>query len=196
MVFIFTDGRFTDEPGRSPEGIAQELAEKYDVCFYIISTADDWASDRVAMSLAPPNACSRVIPFAAFMNNPNYDVGALYAIKAKDPKDNILFAFDKTDIRPEYNGKLDELGTFLQRNPKAYVVIAGYADDIGSQEYNERLSRRRAENVAAYLEHKFNISKDRIVGLWYGKLNPIADNTTEEGRALNRRVETAVAIME
>jgi OOP family OmpA-OmpF porin len=194
VVFIFTDGRITDVPGRSPIGLAEDLAEKHDVCFYIISTADDWASERVAVDLAPANFCSRVIPFSAFMNNPNYDTGALYAIKAKDPADNILFKFDKSDIRPEFHGKLDELGTFLQRNPKTYVVLAGYADDVGSQEYNGRLSRRRAESVAAYLEKKFSISKDRIVALWYGKMNPVSDNQTEEGRALNRRVETAVGL--
>ena len=194
VVFIFTDGRITDEPGRSPQGLAEELAGKYDVCFYIISTADDWASEKVATDMAPTNFCSRVIPFAAFMNNPNYDTGALYAVKAKDSADNILFAFDKADVRPEFYGKLDELGTFLQKNPKTFVVLAGYADEVGSQEYNGRLSRRRTENVAAYLEHKFNITKDRIVGLWYGKLNPVADNTTEQGRALNRRVETAVGL--
>lgn len=194
VVFIFTDGRITDVPGQTPEQISEELAAKYDVCFYIISTADDWASEKVAADLAPANFCSRVIPFAAFMNNPHYNTGALYLIQAKDPEDNLLFDFDRSDILPPAKEKLKEIGTFLQRNPKTYIVIAGYACDVGDAEYNGRLSRRRAESVANHLKNEFKISQDRIVALWYGSLNPIAENVTEAGRRLNRRVETAVGL--
>jgi OOP family OmpA-OmpF porin len=196
VVFVFTDGRITDVPGKSPEAICEELAKKHDVCFYIISTADDWASEKVAQDLVPANFCSRVIPFAAFMNRPNYNTGALWTLKPKDPADNILFEFDKYEVRKEFFGKLDILGAFLTKNPRTYVVVAGYADDVGTMEYNGILSRRRAEHVAAYLMKKHDIPSDRIVTLWYGKTNPVADNTSEEGRALNRRVETAVGLLQ
>lgn len=80
----------------------------------------------------------------------------------------------------------------MQQNPDAYAVVAGFTDNIGARAYNAGLSRRRAESVAQYLEDKFDISPDRIVSLWYGMMNPVADNSTKEGRRLNRRVEIAV----
>ncbi len=95
---------------------------------------------------------------------------------------NILFDFDSVVIRPEYQGGLDEIGEFMQNNPNSYVVLAGFADSVGDQEYNLGLSRRRAESAAAYLQTNANIDADRIVVEWFGKLNPIADNGTPEGR--------------
>jgi OOP family OmpA-OmpF porin len=63
---------------------------------------------------------------------------------------------------------------------------------MGSEEYNLGLSLKRTDIVADYLVSNHNISSDRIVRLWFGQLNPVADNSTEEGRRLNRRVELAV----
>ncbi len=75
----------------------------------------------------------------------------------------------------------------LQDNPDIKVEIAGHTDSIGTQEYNQRLSQARAEAVARWLvEH--GVDSTRIVAVGYGESQPIADNGTEEGRALNRRV--------
>jgi outer membrane protein OmpA-like peptidoglycan-associated protein len=108
---------------------------------------------------------------------------------------NVQFAFDRADIEPQFASELDKLGKFLQDNPKATVALAGFTDSIGPEEYNVYLSQRRAEGVASYLKQNFNIGSDRIATFWYGKTNPIADNSTSQGRAMNRRVEIAVGGM-
>ena len=88
--------------------------------------------------------------------------------------------------------ELKEVGEFLQAKSEAYVVLSGYTDNVGSVEYNLELARRRAENAASYLVDQVGIALDRIVVQWYGLANPVATNDTEQGRALNRRVELAV----
>ena len=205
-VFIFSDGTFnklTDV--KLPEDYTRELAQQHNVCFYIISSATGWESEKRLGDMAKANACSRVIPIEAFVNNPGYMTGALYTVKASAVVEttteariaglraqNGLFAFNKSDIRPEFQSELDEVGTFLQNNPSAYVMLVGYTDAIGSAEYNLGLSKRRADSAANYLMTKHNINKERIVVNYYGKANPVASNNTEEGRAQNRRVEIAV----
>lgn len=205
-VFIFSDGTFnklTDV--KLPEDYTQELAQQHDVCFYMISSATTWQSEKRLGDMAKANACSRVIPIEAFVNNPGYMTGALYTVKASAVVEttteariaglraqNGLFAFNQSDIRPEFQSELDEVGTFLQNNPKAYVMLVGYTDGIGSAEYNLGLSKRRADSAANYLMTRHNINQDRIVVNYYGKANPIASNNTDEGRAQNRRVEIAV----
>ena len=207
VVFVFTDGTYTKKRETTPTRIAKRLAGKYNTCFYVISTADDEASRKVLKRVASANFCSRVIPFQDFVNRPEYNSGALYVTKATEELetitetkiagvkvDNILFDFDKADISPKTSTELDVLAEFMQENPDAYVVLAGYTDNTGSEDYNLGLSHGRAQIVAEYLMGNFNISPDRIVSLWFGALNPVADNNTEEGRRLNRRVEIAVGL--
>jgi OOP family OmpA-OmpF porin len=205
VVFVITDGTYTDMAGKRPGAIAKALAEKYDVCFCVISTADDTASREVIKRVASVSPCSIGIPFRKFVNRPEYNTSMLYIVASTvDIKtttetrtvgvkvDNILFDFDKADIRPEISRELDTLSEFMQENPDAYAVLAGYTCNRGSEEYNLGLSRKRSDIVAQYLVSNYNISPDRIVRLWFGVLNPVADNSTEKGRRLNRRVEIAV----
>jgi outer membrane protein OmpA-like peptidoglycan-associated protein len=107
---------------------------------------------------------------------------------------NVHFEFGKYDVLPEYKPELNKMADFLKNNPKANVVMAGFTDSVGSEEYNLPLSQRRVESVANYLEQQ-GVSADQMALLWYGKTNPIADNSTPEGRAKNRRVEIAVGGM-
>jgi OOP family OmpA-OmpF porin len=72
------------------------------------------------------------------------------------------------------------------------VLLEGYTDSTGPEEYNLGLSLRRAESIANYLMDNYMISDDRIVVNYYGSANPVGDNATAEGRAMNRRVEIAV----
>jgi OOP family OmpA-OmpF porin len=171
----------------------------------MISSATKWQAEKRLTDMAKANACSRVIPIEAFINNPEYMTGALYTVKASAVVEtttetriaglkaqNGNFDFDKHDIRPEFQSELDEVGKFLQNNPDAYVMLVGYADSIGSEEYNLDLSLRRANSAANYLASNHDIERDRIVVNYYGEANPIASNDTEKGRAQNRRVEIAV----
>ncbi|MEJ2730505.1 MAG: OmpA family protein [Deltaproteobacteria bacterium] len=205
-VFIFSDGTFnhlTDV--KLPEVHTRELAEKNNVCFYMISSATKWQAEKRLADMAKANACSRVIPIEAFINNSEYMTGALYTVKASAVVEtttesritglkvhNGNFDFNKANIRPEFQSELDEVGKFLQNNRDAYVMLVGYTDSIGSEEYNLGLSLRRADSAANYLTSNHNIGRDRIVVNYYGESNPIASNATAEGRAQNRRVEVAV----
>ena len=99
------------------------------------------------------------------------------------------FAFDSAELTDEDKAELDRLAQVLT-NPKLNFIageIVGHTDDVGDAAYNENLSRRRADAVAAYLESKGVALADRFVTKGFGEEKPIADNKTEEGRAQNRR---------
>jgi OOP family OmpA-OmpF porin len=100
----------------------------------------------------------------------------------------VLFDFNKWDIKPEAHGVLDEVVAIMKKNPELKGVIEGHTDGIGSQEYNQGLSEKRARAVEKYIE-AHGIDKDRWTIRGYGKSKPIASNGTEEGRRENRRVE-------
>ncbi|MCX6150333.1 MAG: OmpA family protein [Ignavibacteriales bacterium] len=99
----------------------------------------------------------------------------------------VNFAFDKSDLLPESYPVLDKGVKLLNDKPNVNVEIEGYCDYIGSDAYNQTLSVERAQTVKAYLVSK-GIAENRLTTVGYGKTNPIADNETEEGRALNRRI--------
>ncbi|MCR9655265.1 OmpA family protein [Vibrio parahaemolyticus] len=97
-----------------------------------------------------------------------------------------LFGFDSSEIKS--TGSLDLLVQQLQDFPDDTIRIIGYTDASGSEEYNQRLSKRRAQSTADYLvEQGIDASRLTVIGM--GENSPIASNDTEEGRAQNRRVE-------
>jgi OOP family OmpA-OmpF porin len=206
VVFLFTDGSYSQMPGsRKPVDIAKALADKYNVCFYVISTAKGGQQKDVLKAVASINECSRVVPFDQIYEKPVYIAGALFVIETRIEKflttiyrladvkiDNILFDTNSVQILPEYNDELNILGKFLEANPKTYVVLTGFTDNTGSPEYNLGLARRRAESVEKYLVDNFNVSVGRIVTQWYGIADPVAGNDTADGRNQNRRVESIV----
>jgi len=106
---------------------------------------------------------------------------------------NIEFDFDKSDIRPRYHDELRTVGDYMNKYPDVNMAIEGHTDSIGTDEYNQALSQRRVDSVKNYIVEKFNIDGKRIKATGYGESKPIADNSTDEGRQTNRRVE-AVSI--
>ena len=105
--------------------------------------------------------------------------------------DNVLFDFDKTAIKPDGAKILDRLIAFLKENSDKRVALEGHTDSIGTPQYNQGLSERRAASVKDYLT-KRGIAANRISTAGFGLTKPIADNKTAEGRAKNRRVEIKV----
>ena len=104
---------------------------------------------------------------------------------------DVFFDFDKAVLKPEGKAKLDELVGKLKAVNLEVIIAIGHTDNIGTKEYNQNLSVRRAEAVKAYLVSK-GIEPNRIYTEGKGLTQPIADNRTAEGRAKNRRVEIEV----
>lgn len=101
------------------------------------------------------------------------------------------FDFDKASLKPEGQRKLNEIASRLTQMALEVVVATGHTDSIGTEKYNENLSRRRAEAVKTFLESR-GLPADRIHIDAKGEKQPVASNTTRDGRAKNRRVEVEV----
>ena len=101
------------------------------------------------------------------------------------------FDFDKAELKPDGERKLDVIASRLKAMKLEVMVAVGHADAIGPAEYNEILSRRRAESVKMFFESR-GFPADRIHIDGKGESQPVASNTTREGRAKNRRVEVEV----
>jgi OmpA-OmpF porin, OOP family len=101
---------------------------------------------------------------------------------------NIFFEYDKADLKQTSFVELDRLVKLLKDNPSWSIEIGGHTDDSGSDSYNKTLSQKRASSVRDYLISK-GISANRLMAKGYGEEQPIGDNTTESGKAQNRRVE-------
>lgn len=101
-----------------------------------------------------------------------------------------LFEFDNADMVPEVQKSVSELAEYIRKDERwVYIRIDGHTDAVGSTKYNMDLSLRRAISVANYLITKEGIDPSRILVRGMGKSSPIADNSTDEGRKLNRRFE-------
>jgi outer membrane protein OmpA-like peptidoglycan-associated protein/tetratricopeptide (TPR) repeat protein len=104
---------------------------------------------------------------------------------------NIFFDFRKFDLKPESQVELDKVVQLLQDNPSVKIQIEGHTDNIGSAADNQKLSENRARAVVNYLVTK-GVSASRLTSKGFGATQPIAVNTSEEGRAQNRRTELKV----
>lgn len=102
--------------------------------------------------------------------------------------ENILFEYNSVAVRPHYVNQLQQIVDYLQNQPVLNIEVTGHTDSEGAAEYNQILSRRRAEAVRKFLvQLGCHPQRIKVTGLGFGK--PLGNNDTEEGRALNRRVE-------
>lgn len=112
-------------------------------------------------------------------------------VRVRMPSD-ITFDFNRANVRYEFTPQIRQLAQTLSRYPGMSVTIIGHADAIGSDDYNLRLSERRARSVADALTD-YGVRHRRIDTDGMGEFEPIATNASEWGRAQNRRVEIRVA---
>ena len=105
------------------------------------------------------------------------------------------FKLNSTELNPESASQLDKLVDFLNTYPQATVEVIGYTDTSGAASYNQMISEKRAQSVAAALEAK-GVDASRISAKGEGENAPIASNATREGREMNRRVEVIVPAFE
>jgi outer membrane protein OmpA-like peptidoglycan-associated protein len=100
---------------------------------------------------------------------------------------NVLFETNSATLTGEYDAELDRVVAALNSTPTLFAIVEGHSDSVGADAHNQALSERRAKSVADYLIEN-GVSDTRLQWKGYGESRPIADNTTAEGRAQNRRV--------
>ena len=101
----------------------------------------------------------------------------------------VQFAFDDYRLESEAQSLLDQLVTQLGSHPSYVLEVRGFADATGSERYNFKLGRERADAVLRYLMTRHSVPTARVVAVSFGEEEPLADNTTRDGRAQNRRVQ-------
>lgn len=208
-VIMMTDGMAS--PGEDPLGVVKQLVDKYPrVAFHVVSFAQpgvkdprlikDKGADQKAESkgqetnkqLAKLGRGMFVEASTLFNDKAAMQsfLNVVFCAKEKIILRGIQFDFDKYNIKPEYEPILDEAVDQLMKwyYPDYKLVITGNTDDQGTAEYNQKLSERRANSVLEYFAAK-GIPAAKMKAVGQGFKVPIASNKTEEGRALNRRVE-------
>jgi len=104
---------------------------------------------------------------------------------------NITFATAQSSVRADFYPVLDAVADVFKEYNKTTIAISGHTDNVGRDDYNMQLSQSRASSVAQYLISR-GVSGGRINATGYGKTQPIADNSSENGRSQNRRVEIRI----
>jgi OOP family OmpA-OmpF porin len=205
-IFLFSDGTYQLGGQKlRPLDMARNLVEKYNVNFYLISSATTPKAEKLLADIAALNEGSRVIPFDALYQNPIYGLGPLYVIDSRVEVDtvseskivgvktkDVLFDFDGVEVPLDSQDRLKMVAKFLEDNPDTFAVLAGFTDNAGAEEYNLKLSRMRSQSVKNFVLEQSRIDPDRVILFWYGNTNPVASNDTAEGRQKNRRVEIAI----
>jgi outer membrane protein OmpA-like peptidoglycan-associated protein len=102
--------------------------------------------------------------------------------------DNVFFDTGKSVLKPESFKELNELVDYMISKKSLKVEIAGHTDNVGNKDANQKLSQDRANSVKSYLVKK-GVDAGRIIAKGYGDSQPIAENTTDEGKQKNRRTE-------
>jgi outer membrane protein OmpA-like peptidoglycan-associated protein len=105
---------------------------------------------------------------------------------------DVLFDFNKYTLKPEAREKLAKVSGILLAYPNLKLQVEGYTDNIGSDQYNQKLSEERADSVRDFLVQQ-SVPDNNITAQGYGESHPIADNSTSSGRAQNRRVQLVVS---
>lgn len=116
---------------------------------------------------------------------------AVSGATARETLNNLFFETGRYDLAAKSRTELDRLAQFLKTNPGVSIEISGHTDDRGDAVANLTLSKKRAQSVVTYLTQA-GIGAERIKAVGYGKTRPLAPNTTDENRQLNRRIEWRV----
>jgi outer membrane protein OmpA-like peptidoglycan-associated protein len=152
--------------------------------------------------IAGAASCSKPVVFqgqttvAVVGTAPVAEVAAPPRVEVRDNKieihEKIQFDLDKATIKPESFSLMDEIGSVITKNPQIKrIQIEGYASSEGDAAHNKKLSDDRAKSAMKYLTDH-GIAQARLTALGFGVDKPIADNSTEDGREKNRRVEFSI----
>ncbi|TBW37087.1 OmpA family protein [Azotobacter chroococcum] len=105
---------------------------------------------------------------------------------------DVKFDFDKAKVKEESYADIKNLADFMNQYPQTSTTVEGHTDSVGTDAYNQKLSERRANAVRDVLVNEYGVEGNRVDSVGYGESRPVADNATESGRAINRRVEAEV----
>ena len=141
VVFLFYDGQYT---GRDANPEIWRMVKENDVCLILITSAPEEETEQMRQNFTRLNACSRVVPYDYFVDRAEYQINALYDVRATETivtttaervvgvdVNDIVFGFDKTTLTAEDKSELDAVGKYLAANPGSYAVLAGYTDNVG-----------------------------------------------------------------
>ena len=205
-LIIFTDGE--SNIGPDPVAVANEMHAKFgeNLCVHVVSYADTAAGQAVIDGIRAAFPCTVAADASTFADAAalkQYAKDVFYdevADPTPAPKPvvmapakevvsfNLNFGFDKYAITDEMVPVLEQAKMILDEDPSATYEISGYTDSTGAEEYNQGLSERRANSVMQWLTAN-GIAASRLEAVGYGETNPKYDNSTSEGRKLNRRVD-------
>jgi outer membrane protein OmpA-like peptidoglycan-associated protein len=144
-------------------------------------------TERERASAAEKRAAQAAADLAAFASVKQEPRGMVITLSG-----GVLFASNRSDLLPSAQAKLNDVATALtKQDAESKISVEGHTDSQGDASYNQDLSQRRAQSVRDYLVSR-GISSDRVSAHGFGLTRPIADNTSPEGRANNRRVEIVV----
>jgi len=151
------------------------------------------SSPPAAAAPPPPSAAAPVASVVVERGDIDTTQTGISRAKAVEMFNGVIiyFSLDGANIRDDEDRKLNYLAQVMKQHPDINLKVIGFADSSGDVDYNLELSMRRAIQVRDYLEPK-GINRNRLQALGRGINDPIADNATREGRALNRRVEFEV----
>ncbi|MBU0809494.1 MAG: OmpA family protein [Gammaproteobacteria bacterium] len=134
-----------------------------------------------------PNGC----PIKEYASTP-VEPEPIEVIEAVRVELDVKFDFNKSDVKENSQADIKSLADFMKQYPQTTTTVEGHTDAIGSDAYNQGLSERRANAVRDVLVNQHGISSSRVSSVGYGESRPVADNDSESGRAINRRVEAEV----
>ncbi|MBK7863028.1 MAG: OmpA family protein [Archangiaceae bacterium] len=151
--------------------------------------AKDWGDSRFVAALADQYKSQKVEETFAFKDKPKVTDRAIV-----NKSLSIHFTTGSDEIMPGSYFTLDSLGETMLSFGNTYLDVEGNTDSRGQAAVNKNLSQKRADAVKAYLVKNFQIPPERFITVGKGSANPVADNSTEDGRALNRRTDIKVVL--
>ena len=213
-LIVFTDG--VSNTGSEPVAAAKQLYAKHgaNLCIHVVSYADKPEGEQTIAAIRELSGCSVAADGKSLASDAamaQFAKDVLYEERQPAPAPpppkpkpapapapapvakevvtfNLLFGFDKWAITDEMIPVLEQVKMILEEEPGTDFVLSGHTDSTGPETYNQGLSERRAASVKNWLVSN-GVAESRLETRGYGETQPKYDNTTSEGRKLNRRVE-------
>lgn len=164
-------------------------AGEFHVAVYVVpNTHDKWLQIPVGRTLVRLDVCEVKARDQRMELVRSEEMAGQIALNGRVALYGILFDFDRATLRPDSQPTLAEIARLLQEKPDLHLLVVGHTDASGAFDYNRTLSQQRAESVVEDLAAK-GVSRQRLFPVGVSFAAPVATNTTEEGKAKNRRVE-------